>query len=117
MAIDLEVELIALLDDITNIGLQASATLYTPCLYETYQVDNSARSGLVFGALGQEEQALAGLTGPGGDGVSHGRLLILVEDCELFGGDRLIMEVNKTLGEAQAPAQKRPIRTAPRPGN
>lgn len=117
MAVDLEVELVALLDDVTDIGLQASVTLHTICLQETYQVDNSTRSGLVFGALGQEEQALAGLAGPGGDGVSNGRLLILVEDVELFVGDRLIIEVNKALGEAQAPAQNRPIRTAPGRGN
>ena len=61
---------------------------------------------LVLSALGDEEQALAGLAGPGGDGVGNGGLLVLVEQGQLLGIDSLVVEVEETLGEAQAPARK-----------
>lgn len=61
---------------------------------------------LVLSALGDEEQTLAGLAGPGGDGVGNSGLLVLVELGQLLGLNSLIVEVEETLGEAQAPARK-----------
>lgn len=61
---------------------------------------------LVLSALGDEEQTLAGLAGPGGDGVGNSGLLVLVELGQLLGLNSLIVEVEETLGEAQAPGRK-----------
>lgn len=69
--------------------------------------------GLVFGALGQEEQTLAGLASPGSGGVSDGGLLVLVEDRELLGLNGLIVEVEETLGETQAPMREIDISRKP----
>lgn len=71
----------------------------------TYQVDDVAGVSLVLSALGDEEQTLAGLAGPGGDGVGNGRLLVLVEAGQLLGLNSLVVEVEETLSEAQAPAK------------
>jgi hypothetical protein len=58
---------------------------------------------LVLSALGDEEQTLAGLAGPGGDRVGNGGLLVLVEGRQLLGLNSLVVEVKETLSEAQAP--------------
>jgi hypothetical protein len=71
--------------------------------FATYQVDDVARMSLVLGALGDEQQTLAGLAGPGGDGVGNSGLLVLVEVDELLGLNSLIVEVEEALSEAQAP--------------
>ena len=59
--------------------------------------------GLVLGALGDEQQTLAGLAGPGSDGVGNGGLLVLVEVDELLSLNSLVVEVEEALGKAQAP--------------
>lgn len=70
-------------------------------------------SGLVLGALGQEDETLASLAGPSSDGVGDSRLLILVEDRQLLGLDGLILEVDEALGEAQTPVRHTVIRHGP----
>ena len=69
----------------------------------SYQVEDAGGGGLVLSALGQEEQTLAGLGSPSGGGVGNSGLLVLAVDGELLGLDGLIVEVEETLGEAQAP--------------
>lgn len=62
---------------------------------------------LVLGALSDEQQTLAGLAGPGGDGVGNGGLLVLVEVGKLLSLNSLIVEVEEALGEAQAPVKQK----------
>lgn len=80
-----------------------SSFLWKKGLSQTYQVEDASRGGLVLSALGEEEQALARLASPGGDRVGHSGLLVLVVDGELLVLDGLIVEVEETLREAQAP--------------
>lgn len=107
LASNLELELAgALLGHIRDIGLDGLAKVHTSRHEKplaTYQVDDVARVSLVLGALGDEQQTLAGLTGPGGDGVGNSRLLVLVEVDELLGLNSVIVEVEEALSEAQAP--------------
>lgn len=76
-------------------------------LYESYQVEDASRGGLVLSALGQEQQTLTSLGSPGSGGVGNSGLLVLVEDVELLGLDGIVAEVQETLGEAQTPGSAR----------
>lgn len=65
LATNLEDELVgALLGDVGDIS----------------QAEDTGGGGLVLGTLDEEKQTLAGLGGPGGDGVGDSGLLVLVED-------------------------------------
>lgn len=66
-----------------------------------------AGGGLVLSALGEEKQTLAGLAGPGSDGVGNAGLLVLVEDGELLALNSLLVEVEEALGETEAPTKVR----------
>lgn len=76
-------------------------------LRATYQVDDVAGVSLVLSALGDEKQTLAGLAGPGSDGVGNGGLLVLVEAGKLLGLNSLVVEVEETLSKAQAPERNK----------
>lgn len=67
------------------------------------KVDDTSGVSLVLSTLGEEGETLAGLAGPGSNGVGDGRLLVLVEDVEVLALDGLLLEVEETLGEAKAP--------------
>jgi hypothetical protein len=71
-----------------------------------YQTDNASGGSLVLSALGEEEQTLAGLAGPGDDRVGDSGLLVTAEDGELLGLDSIVAEVEETLGEAEAPVRR-----------
>lgn len=88
MAVDLEHELVGAL--LAHVG-------------DISQVEDAGRSGLVLSTLGEEQQALAGLAGPGSDGVGNGGLLVLEERGELLGLDSLLAEVEVAFGEAKTP--------------
>lgn len=107
LTVDLEVELVgAVLGDVTNIGLHSQRMLSTTLpTNTTHQVEDMSGSGLVLGALGQEDETLASLASPSSDGVGDSRLLILVEDGQLLGLERLVMEVDKALRETQTPVR------------
>jgi hypothetical protein len=70
---------------------------------KTHQVEDDEGSGLVLGVLCAEEQALAGLTGPGGGRVGDGRLLVGKVVPELLDLDGVIAEPEVALGEDEAP--------------
>lgn len=113
VSVDLEQELVAaLLGHVGDIGLQAVSDFSpTPVgRQRTNQVEDTSGDGLVLGALGEEEQTLASLASPGGNGVGNGRLLVLVEHGQVLGLDGLLAEVEETLGEAQTPKNQKIIR-------
>lgn len=94
----------SLVTSVTSACRQLAPYHITLCAQpRTNQVEDTSRSSLVLGALGVEEQALAGLASPGGDGVGDGRLLVLVEDGQVLALHSLLGEVEETLGEAQTP--------------
>lgn len=107
VAVQLEEELIgALLGNIGNIGLfhvspVPFGAIIHPC--GTYQADDASGSSLVLSTLGEEEQTLAGLAGPGDDRVGDSGLLVATEDGQLLGLDSIVAEVEEALGEAEAP--------------
>lgn len=69
-----------------------------------YQVEDSGRSGLVFGTLGQEKETLASLGGPGSSLLSSDRGLLRGEvRGQVLGLDSIFREVEESLGEAEAP--------------
>ena len=85
---NLEVELVgAILGDVGSVS----------------QVEDTGGVGLVLSTLGEEDETLTGLAGPGGNRVGDSRLLVLVEDVEVLALDGLLLEVEETLGEAKAP--------------
>lgn len=70
---------------------------------KSYQREDTSGGGLVLSALGEEQQTLAGLAGPGGERVRDGGLLsleVLGEGLDLNG---LVVEVEVALDEAEAP--------------
>ena len=70
----------------------------------TYQVEDTGGGGLVFGALGQEKETLAGLGGPGSSALSSGRALLGGEvRGQVLCLDSILGEVEEALGEAEAP--------------
>lgn len=112
LASNLEEELVgALLGEVGDFGLVYLLVEYSSfrSFVESYQVEDASGGGLVLGALGQEKQTLAGLAGPGSSRVGDSGLLVLVEDRELLGLNGLIVEVEETLGEAQAPMRETDI--------
>lgn len=75
-------------------------------MLHAYQVENSGGVGLVLGALGQEQKALAGLSSPGDNGLGNSRLLVLLENGQLLSLNGLVAEVEETLGETETPVWK-----------
>ena len=69
----------------------------------TYEVENASGGGLVLSTLGEEEQTLAGLAGPGDDRVGDSGLLVATEDGQLLGLDSIVAEVEEALGETETP--------------
>lgn len=70
----------------------------------TYQVEDSSRSGLVLGTLGQEKETLASLAGPGSGALSSSRALLRGEvGGQVLDLDSIVGEVEEALGEAEAP--------------
>lgn len=68
-----------------------------------YQVDDTGGVCLVLSALGEEEEAFAGLAGPGSGWVSEAELLVLEVSRELFNFDSFIAEPEVALSESEAP--------------
>ena len=69
----------------------------------TYQVEDSSRSGLVLGTLGQEKETLASLAGPSGHGVGDLRLLATEVEAKVLGSDGGVVEPEFLLGESELP--------------
>lgn len=108
LAVDLEVQLSgAFLGNVGNISLASElatgATFIRLSIMFTDQVEDTGGGGLVLCALGEEQKTLAGLAGPGGDGVGDGGLLVLVEGRQLLRLNSVVAEVEETLGETEAP--------------
>ena len=80
-------------------------TCQSSLFHDTYQVEDTSGGSLVLGALGLEEQTLAGLGGPSSGGVGSGGLLVLVEDGEVLGLGSFVVEVEEALSESQAPGE------------
>jgi hypothetical protein len=74
----------------------------------TYQVEDTGRSSLVLGTLGQEKETLASLGGPGSSALSSSRALLGGEvRGQVLGLDSIFREVEEALGEAEAPIVKK----------
>lgn len=68
----------------------------------TYQVEDTGRGSLVFGALGQEKETLSGLSSPGNSALSSGRALLGGEvRGQVLSLDSIVREVEEALGEAE----------------
>lgn len=94
----------AILGNISDLSLRiVLARIIKSCDGVTNQVDDASGVSLVLSALGEEEQALAGLAGPGSGGVGSAQLLVLEVLAELLDLDGVVGEPEVALGETEAP--------------